>query len=333
MERKCRVALLTSGGDSPGMNAAIRAVTLACEQHHYECIGFYHGYNGLMDDQAVNLTSELVNPYLQQGGTLLKSARCKSMLLPEGPKQAANTLKKHNIDALIVIGGDGSFRGMQALSHHWSGQLIGLPGTIDNDLAHSDKTIGFATAVQTATEAIDKIRDTANAFERVFIVEVMGRHSGHIAFNVGLATGAESILSFENFDPEKAQAYVEKLAVQIQQQQNNKHSSFLIILAENLWPDGPSGLQQALKQTANIDSGVCILGHIQRGGSPVVEDRLLASKLGLAAVQAIAEKQHLVMLGEVGGNLIATPIENTIQDPKPVSMYWLNAHEEALKGF
>lgn len=333
MDKKLKIAVITSGGDSPGMNAAIRAITLACLQHHYQCLGFFHGYNGLLDEHYIELTDELVNSHLQHGGTLLKSARCKAMLEPEGPKQVANTLLKLDIDTLIVIGGDGSFRGMLAIAEHWDGQLIGLPGTIDNDLAYCDKTIGFATAVQTATDAIDKIRDTADAFERVFIVEVMGRHSGHIAFSVGLATGAEAILSFENFSEQHKTQLVETLSAQIKTQQQNKHSSFLIVLAENLWPGGASELQKALKQHSNIETGLCVLGHIQRGGSPVVEDRLLASRLGLAAVDLIHTKRNLVMLGEVAGTLTTTEIEKTVTDHKPVAQYWLDAHATTLKGF
>lgn len=333
MKKRPKVAVITSGGDAPGMNAAIRAITLACQQQNYQCLGFFHGYNGLLDDHCIELNDEIVNSHLQYGGTILKSARCKAMLDADGPKQVANTLLKHDIDSLIVIGGDGSFRGMLAIGQHWHGQLIGLPGTIDNDLSYCDKTIGFATAVQTASDAIDKIRDTANAFERVFIVEVMGRHSGHIAFSVGLATGAEAILSFENFKPTEQAQTLDKLSHQIKIQQQKKHSSFLIVLAENLWPGGAGELQNALKQHANIDTGVCILGHIQRGGSPVVEDRLLASKLGLAAVELVNSDRNLVMLGEISGEITATAIEKTVTEHKPVTSYWLNAHKHILKGF
>ncbi|MFC3031119.1 6-phosphofructokinase [Pseudoalteromonas fenneropenaei] len=330
--KRPKIAVLTSGGDAPGMNAAIRAITLACHSSGYSCIGFFHGYNGLIDDEWCELTPRLVNPTLQQGGTLLKSARCKAMLTSDGVKQAANTLYKHDIDALIVVGGDGSFRGMLELEKEWRGQLIGLPGTIDNDLAHCDATIGFATAVQTAASAIDKIRDTANAFERVFIVEVMGRHSGHIAFAVGLATGAEAILSFENCQPPQHDAILSELTTAITQQQQVRHGSYLIVCAENLWPGGASALQKALKERAAIDSAVCILGHIQRGGSPVVNDRLLASKLGLAAVEAVEQQQHMVMLGEIAGNVVATALNATVQDHKPVASFWLKAHRSALKG-
>ncbi|CCQ09816.1 6-phosphofructokinase [Pseudoalteromonas luteoviolacea B = ATCC 29581] len=333
MQKKLRIGVLTSGGDAPGMNAAVRAIVLACKIQNFTCMGFSHGYNGLLDDETSILTSRHVNDVLRQGGTVLRSARCKGMLTPDGPKQAANTLLKQDIDALIVIGGDGSFRGMLEIEKHWDGLLVGLPGTIDNDLAFCDKTIGFATAVQTACDAIDKIRDTANAFERVFIVEVMGRHSGHIAFHVGLATGAEAILSFENFDVASTQSIVDELSQQILKQQHDKHSSFLIVLAENLWPNGPEALKKALKVKANIESGICILGHIQRGGSPIAEDRLLASKLGLAAVDACINGSHRVMLGELNGEVIKTDLEQTIKQHKPVSPFWVTAHKNVLKGF
>ncbi|WP_125779138.1 ATP-dependent 6-phosphofructokinase [Pseudoalteromonas rubra] len=328
-----KIALLTSGGDAPGMNAAIRAIVHSCQHHQYECIGFFHGYNGLLNDEWQALTHADVGNILQFGGTILKSARCPAMCDPKGPKQAANTLRKHQIDALIVIGGDGSFRGLEALKAHWEGQVIGLPGTIDNDLAGSDNTIGFATAVTTATHAIDKIRDTANAFERVFIVEVMGRHSGHIAFNVGLATGAEAILSFENCDPSDTAPQLARLISQIQVQQQHNHDSFVIVLAENLWPGGPQALKAQLAEQAGIDSAVCVLGHIQRGGSPAPEDRLLATELGLEAVNAVSRNQDRIMIGKQGSTLQAVPLNGAINDAKPVNGRWVAAHEDVLTEY
>ncbi|MDK2596334.1 6-phosphofructokinase [Pseudoalteromonas obscura] len=312
-----RIALITSGGDAPGMNAAIRSIVLACHEQDIQCLGFFHGYNGLMHDEFKELTVDLVAPIIQFGGTILKSARCKEMHQNSGVEQVASTLTRHSIDALIVVGGDGSFRGMMALQPYWQGHLIGIPATIDNDLACTDKTIGFATAVSTATHAIDKIRDTANAFERVFIVEVMGRHSGHIAFNVGLATGAEAILSFENCDSKNLEQVQADLINQIQSQRQHNHSGFVIVLAENLWPGGPHGLQAALRETAHIESAVCVLGYIQRGGNPCPEDRILATELGIEAVRA-AKNRSGVMVGKVHGQISINCIIRATEQSKPV---------------
>lgn len=328
-----KIALLTSGGDAPGMNAAIRATVLACEFNNLTCVGFFHGYNGLIEDEAVVLSSTAVNNEIKNGGTLLKSARCPAMMNETGVKQACNTLLKHDIDALVVIGGDGSFHGLQAIKQYWNGQVIGLPGTIDNDLFGCDKTIGFATAVNTATQAIDKIRDTANAFDRVFIVEVMGRHSGHIAFQVGLSCGAESIFSFENYSNDTHDMLLSQLISQIKQQQQNRHASYVIVLAENLWPGSANALKEQLQAQGQIESAICILGHIQRGGDPVPEDRVLATQLGLAAVEAILNNEDNIMLGFVAGTLSKTTLQDAITIYKPVDEYLALAHQNALTHY
>ncbi|WP_448211660.1 6-phosphofructokinase [Colwellia sp. MEBiC06753] len=324
------VAVLTSGGDAPGMNAAIRSIVLACHHHQINCIGFYHGYNGLINQEFTQLTPNDVINIIQRGGTILKSARCPEMLSIDGVKQAANSLIKLKVDALIVIGGDGSFNGMLAIKDLWPGQLIGLPGTIDNDLDGTDYTIGFSTAINTAIEAIDKIRDTADAFDRVFVIELMGRHSGHIAFNVGVACGAEQIISFENFSPEHADAKLEAIIQDIKRHQVNHSHSYLIVVAENLWPGGVLTLSNALKQEQTIDSGTCILGHIQRGGSPVAKDRILATKLGIAAIDAFLKGQTDIMLGELKSEIIATALQDTIKHKKLVAEDLVSAHENIL---
>jgi len=328
-----KVALLTSGGDAPGMNAAIRAIVLNCEYNNLSCFGFYHGYNGLIEDHQLPLSSQLINAEIKNGGTLLKSARCPAMMTDTGVKQACNTLLKHEIDALIVIGGDGSFHGLLAIKAHWHGQVIGLPGTIDNDLYGCDKTIGFATAVNTATQAIDKIRDTANAFDRVFIVEVMGRHCGHIAFQVGLSCGAESIFSFENYSNEKHDIILEDLIEKIQKQQLNRHASYLIVLAENLWPGGANALQEQLKFQGNIESAICILGHTQRGGDPVPEDRVLATQLGLQAVDALIQGDDKIMLGLSAAQLTKTDLNKAVSINKPVGDELVSAHMGPLTHY
>ncbi|WP_448555165.1 6-phosphofructokinase [Thalassotalea montiporae] len=330
-EKPRKIGLLTSGGDAPGMNAAIRAIILAAAHHKLTCYGFHHGYNGLINQDYCILSPDNVTNIIHQGGTILKSARCPEMMTQTGIKQAVSCLIKENIDALIVIGGDGSFNGMLAIQDHWQGKLIGLPGTIDNDLDGTDFTIGFSTAINTAINAIDKIRDTADAFDRVFVVELMGRHSGHIAFNVGVACAAEQIISFENFDPLAQEAKLAEIIADIEQQKLNKAHSYLIVLAENLWPGGAHSLGEALKQQGNIDVGICVLGHIQRGGSPVAKDRILATKLGVAAIEAILLEKSSIMIGECESKITHTPLSKAIQHKKVVNDDLVSIHEDIFK--
>ena len=316
------------------MNAAIRAVVLAAHHHHIEVVGFYHGYNGLVCaeyiTQAKVLTLDDVNSVIHRGGTILKSARCDLMHKEEGVLLAANTLKDQNIDALIVIGGDGSFNGLIALQNHWQGQVIGIPGTIDNDLDGTDYTIGFSTAVNTGIEAIDKIRDTADAFERIFIVELMGRHSGHITFNVGIACAAEQVLSFENFSADNQKEKLVALASEIKAAQDNRHGSYIIVIAENLWQGGAFELAKQLKQQANIDCTACLLGHIQRGGSPVAKDRILATKMGVAAVQALISGESNIMIAEKNNAMCFVVLEDCVKHHKLVSKQLIDAQQNIL---
>ncbi|MEY8215631.1 MAG: ATP-dependent 6-phosphofructokinase [Colwellia sp.] len=329
-----RVGILTSGGDAPGMNAAIRAVVLSAHHYQIDVIGFFHGYNGLICSQYIDQTCQLtmndINNIIHRGGTILKSARCPKMLEEAGLIQAAKTLNDEKIDALIVIGGDGSFRGLLALKKYWQGQIIGIPATIDNDLDGSDFTIGFATAVNTGIEAIDKIRDTADAFERIFIVELMGRNSGHITFNVGIACAAEQILSFENVIIANKEKKLQQLANEIKNAQERRHGSYIIVIAENLWPGGATTLAKELNQAANIDCTACVLGHIQRGGSPVAKDRLLATKMGVAAIQAIISGENNIMIGEQHSAICYIPLEKTIKQRKKVSKQLVYAQENIL---
>lgn len=329
-----RIAILTSGGDAPGMNAAIRAVVLAAHHYQIDVIGFFHGYNGLICDESIAEAKLIglshVNSIIHRGGTFLKSARCEQMLTEDGLKQAAKTLEEKDIDALIVVGGDGSFNGLLALKGYWQGQLIGIPGTIDNDLDGTDFTIGFATAVNTAIEAIDKIRDTADAFERIFLVELMGRHSGHITFNVGIACGAEQVLSFENFSLAEQENKLKKLAIEIKSAQQSRHSSYIIVMAENLWPGGAIELAKKLTELANIECTACVLGHIQRGGSPVPKDRLLATKMGVAAVQAIVAGENHIMIGEQNSATCYITLEQAVKHRKVVSQQLIDAQTNIL---
>ncbi len=332
---KCkRIGILTSGGDAPGMNAAIRAVVLAAHHYHIDVIGFYHGYNGLICAESISQAKLIklsdINSVIHRGGTFLKSARCEQMLTEDGLEQAVKTLTKENIDALIVVGGDGSFNGLLALKDYWQGQLIGIPGTIDNDLDGTDFTIGFATAVNTAIDAIDKIRDTADAFERIFIVELMGRHSGHITFNVGIACGAEQVLSFENFSAAEQESKLKSLASEIKNAQQNRHSSYIIVIAENLWPGGAIELAKNLTESAGIDCTACVLGHIQRGGSPVPKDRLLATKMGVAAVQAIITGENHIMIAEQNSGTCYVALEQAVKHRKKVSHQLIDAQTNIL---
>lgn len=329
-----RIGILTSGGDAPGMNSAIRAIVIAAHHYKIEVLGFFSGFNGLIDDNSKVLTHDDVTNIIHKGGTILKSARCPAMQTELGIAQAATTLMKEKLTALIVIGGDGSFNGIIALQKQWSGQLIGVPATIDNDIDGTDFTIGFSTAVNTAIEAIDKIRDTAEAFERIFIVELMGRNSGHIAFNVGIACAAEQIISFENFATKNQNASEERklslLAKEIKHAQTNRHASYIIVLSENLWQGGASALAQQLKATANIDATACILGHIQRGGSPVAKDRILATKLGVAAVQAIVAGKYNIMVAEQANAIAHISLATAVLQHKKVSENLIQAQENIL---
>lgn len=337
-----RIAVLTSGGDAPGMNASIRALVLAAHKYHIDVIGFAHGYNGLISqctEQCLNhcrctpsrlLTIADVNGIIHRGGTILKSARCAEMKTDEGLQKAAAKLQSENIDALVVVGGDGSFNGLIALQQYWQGQVVGLPGTIDNDLDGTDLTIGFSTAINTALEAVDKIRDTADAFERVFIVELMGRHSGHITFNVGIACAAEQVLSFENFSEGDEQTKLQKLADNIKVAQQNRHESYIIVIAENLWKGGAMALAEQLTIASGIDCTACILGHIQRGGSPVAKDRLLGTKMGVAAVQAILEARTNIMVGEQNSAITYVDLEQAIKHKKLVNSSLIDAQENIL---
>ena len=329
-----RIALLTSGGDAPGMNAAIRSVVLAAHHYHIEVIGFYHGYNGLVCEEYIGMAESLslikVNGIIHFGGTILKSARCPLMLEEKGLKLAADTLRAKNIDALVVIGRDGSFSGLLALKQYWSGQMIGVPGTIDNDLDGTDYTIGFATAVNTGIEAIDKIRDTADAFERIFIVELMGRHCGHITFNVGIACAAEQVLSFENFNANEQSLKLQHLAAEITTAKKNRHSSYIIVIAENLWPGGAAELAKQLHLQADIECTPCILGHIQRGGSPIAKDRILATKMGVAAVQALIDGKSNVMVAEQNNAMHFIELAEAIKHKKVVSKQLIDAQQDIL---
>ena len=315
-----RLGILTSGGDAPGMNAAIRAIVLTAAAYNIDVIGFHHGFNGLLDDDYQTLLPQHVQNIIQHGGTILKSARCKALHTTEGAKQAAQALERLQLDALIIIGGDGSFRGALAIAEHYQGQIIGVPGTIDNDVDGTDYTIGFATAIDTALDAIDKIRDTADAFERIFLIELMGRHSGYITLSAGIAGGAEQIIcpEFGALQPDNLKALIEPVK---RAQLLRGKSSYIIVVAENSYPGGTTALAEALSKALGIECRACILGHIQRGGSPVGADRILATKLGAYAVEQLMQGAHLMMAGEINQQAVLYPLSETGAKQKQIDPY------------
>lgn len=323
-----KIGLLTSGGDAPGMNAAIRAVVMTAAAQSIEVIGFQHGFNGIFSNEFQQLHRAQVLHIIQQGGTILKSARCKQLEQPNGPEQAAELLHKNGIEALIVIGGDGSFRGCQAIAPFYHGQIVGIPGTIDNDVDGTDFTIGFATALNTALDAIDKIRDTADAFERIFLIEVMGRHTGYLALAAGIASGAEQIIC-----PEYGDVDIVDLQQDIQQlQQQFGRSSYIIVIAETMYPSGATALAAELTQVSGIECRACVLGHLQRGGSPVGSDRILATKLGAFAVeQLLLGNAHLMMAGEQAGQAVLFPLSLTGDKKKQADRYLLEWQQRMLQ--
>ena len=329
LERPRRVGVLTSGGDAPGMNAAIRAITRTALGEGLEVIGFYRGYDGVVNKLYVELDRRSVANIVQRGGTMLRSARCEVFMTPEGRDQAAANLRELGIDVLFVIGGDGSLTGANALRKHGDGQVIGIPGTIDNDLDGTDFTIGYFTALDTALQAIDKVRDTADAFERVFLIEVMGRMAGFIALGVGIGCGAEEVLVPEQeFD-------LRNLIGRIQATKETGKLSCIIIVAEGIVHRGVRSidgritihdttmLAKEIQTYTGLDSRAVILGHIQRGGNPAALDRILASTLGAFAVEQALAGASEIMVGVQARQLCAVPLKETWKDHKPLDEFQL----------
>ena len=301
------IAVLTSGGDAPGMNAAIRAVTRTALYYGKKVFGVYRGYEGMIENDIVELNTTSVKHILALGGTFLKSARSQEFRTPEGRAKAAKNLKDRNIDALVVIGGDGSFTGALKLAEEHGINVIGVPGTIDNDLFGTDYTIGYDTATNTVIESVDKIRDTASSHSRLFLVEVMGRDTGYIAASTGLATGALSIIL-----PEKNNTY-EELFGDLRSAQANKKTSNIIMVAEGNHLGDIFEIATAVrKEFPSIDVKVTTLGHTQRGGSPSTNDRILASVLGHYAIKGLMEGQEKVMSGMINQKVVFTPLGDAI---------------------
>ncbi len=308
-----KIGVLTSGGDAPGMNAAIRAAVRAGFYYNLEMYGIYRGYEGMIQNDIKKLDSNHITHVLERGGTFLKSARSEEFKTAEGRKKAHTNLRNHGIDALIVIGGDGSLTGAHLFYQEYGIPSIGLPGTIDNDLSGTDFTIGFDTACNTAIEAIDKIRNTATSHDRLFFVEVMGRDAGFIAINAGIGSAAAAILIPENKTP------IESLVEKLKSRTKAMKTSNIVIVAEG----GKSGSAQEIadkvkKHLPYYDIKVTILGHLQRGGAPTSFDRLLASKLGVAAVEGLMQGKYDVMAGLINHKVVFTPIVKAIVDDKKV---------------
>ncbi len=308
-----RIGVFTSGGDAPGMNAAIRAVVRAGIYNELEVIGIRHGYHGMINGQFQIMKSHHVSNIIQRGGTILKTARSTEFRTPEGRKKAYEQLKKAEIDALVAIGGDGTFTGARLLSEEHGVSIIGVPGTIDNDLYGTDCTIGYDTALNTVVEAVDKIRDTASAHNRLFFIEVMGRDAGFIALRSGIASGAEAIVIPE------VKTSVEKLREYLATGNKRKKTSGLVIVAEG---DGGGAYEIARKfeeEYKDYEVKVTVLGHIQRGGPPSCFDRVTASRLGVAAVEALIDDQKSIMVGIVNNQIVHVPFNKAIKNEKPIN--------------
>jgi len=302
-----KIAVFTSGGDSPGMNACIRAVVRTASYYNLEVVGIMHGYEGLIRNEFIPLGTKSVANIIQRGGTVLKTARSKRFLTLEGREKSVENLIKHEIGGVVAIGGDGTFRGALALSEICTIPIVGCPGTIDNDLAGTDFTIGYDTAINTVVEAVDKIRDTAESHDRLFFVEVMGRDAGLIALRSGIGVGAECILMPET------KTDIEDLIKRLEGGRKSK-SSKIIIVAEGDEAGGAFTIaEQVKKRLPDYDTRVTILGHIQRGGNPSAMDRVNSSRMGFAAVEALLAGKSNVMVGIINKKISYTPFANAVK--------------------
>ncbi|MGC6422580.1 MAG: 6-phosphofructokinase [Flavobacteriaceae bacterium] len=304
-----KIGVLTSGGDAPGMNAAIRAVVRTAIFYDLECIAIYQGYQGLIEGTLEPMTARSVNNIVNKGGTFLKSARCLEFRTPEGRKKAFETVQKNQLDALVVIGGDGSFTGAMIFQKEFDIPVIGIPGTIDNDISGTQFTLGYDTALNTVIEAIDKIRDTASSHNRLFFVEVMGRDAGHIALNAGVGAGAEEILI-----PEEDMG-LERLLDSLKKSEKSGKSSSIVVVAEGD-KTGDNVFEIASYVEKNMpyyDVRVSVLGHMQRGGTPSCFDRVLASRMGVFAVESLREGASNAMVGIENDNMVLFPLEKAIK--------------------
>ncbi len=318
-----KIAVFTSGGDSPGMNAAIRSVVRTSAYHNIECVGIYRGYEGLMEGDFVSLTARNVKGIINKGGTILKTARSEEFRTKEGREKAYKNLKEANIDAFVVIGGDGSFTGAMIFNQEFNFPVMGIPGTIDNDIFGTSHTLGFDTALNTVVDAIDKIRDTASSHNRLFFIEVMGRDVGHIALNVGIAGGAEEILI-----PEEDLG-LDRLVESLNKSRKSGKSSSIVVVAEgdkigkNIFE-----LKDYVDENMDgYDVRVSVLGHMQRGGAPSCFDRVLASRMGVKAVESLLEGQTNYMVGLLNNKIKLTPLENAIKGKSKINLELLRVSD------
>ena len=321
MARIKTIGVLTSGGDAPGMNAAIRAVTRAAIYNGWAVKGILKGYEGLIHNEVKDFTTESVSGTINRGGTILRTARSKEFMTEEGRAKAYETIKANAIDALIVIGGNGSLAGAQLFAQEYDIPVVGLPGTIDNDLYGTDTTIGYDTALNTIMDCVDKIRDTANSHNRIFFVEVMGRDAGFLAQNAAIATGAEAAIIPED------RTDVDQLATFIGRGVRKSKNSSIVLVSESK-KDGTGGAQyyadRLLKEYPEYEARVTILGHLQRGGSPTAQDRILFSRLGVAAIEALKDGQRNIMIGVKDDKIVYVPINKAIHIDKPIDKELIN---------
>lgn len=318
-----KVGVLTSGGDSPGMNAAIRSVVRTCAYHNIACVGIYRGYQGMIEGDFLEMGARTVHNIINKGGTILKSARSKEFRTPEGRKKAYDQLVKEGVDALVVIGGDGSFTGAEIFNKEYGFPVMGIPGTIDNDIFGTSHTLGYDTALNTVVECIDKIRDTASSHNRLFFVEVMGRDAGHIALNAGIGGGAEEILIPE------AELGLERLLDSLKKSKASGKSSSIVVIAEGD-KIGKNVFELKDYVDANLpeyEIRVSVLGHMQRGGAPSCYDRVLASRLGVKAVESLLEGKSNLMVGIVNDNVALTPLEQAIKGHTEIDRELLRVSE------
>lgn len=314
MEYKIKtIGVLTSGGDAPGMNAALRAVTRAAISNGISVKAIYRGYKGLIEGEVKEFTTQDVSGIIQRGGTIIKTARCPEFKTVEGRQQAFETIKREKIDALIVIGGDGSFTGGRLLAQEYNIPVIGLPGTIDNDLWGTDVSIGYDTALNTIMHCVDTLRDTATSHERVFLVEVMGRDAGFLTLNAAIAAGAEAAII-----PERA-TILEQIEMAIGQGRRKDKNSSIVLVQEHAIEGGAQAVAKMVEAAhPEYSTRVTILGHLQRGGSPTANDRILASRMGIAAIQALLEEQRSIMIGVQNDEIVYVPLSKAIKEKKDI---------------
>ena len=305
------IGILTSGGDAPGMNAAIRAVTRSGICNGFNIKGIYRGYDGLINDEVVDFTTENVSGIIMSGGTILKTARSKEFMTPEGKAKAYATLQKEGIDALVVIGGNGSLTGAMDFARAYDVCCVGLPGTIDNDLYGTDSTIGYDTTMNTIVECVDRIRDTAQSHERIFFIEVMGRDAGFLAQNSAIASGAEAAIIPEDSTD------VDQLAQFMERGIRKSKRSCIVIVSESPKCGALYYAERVRNEFPQYDVRVSILGHLQRGGRPSAHDRILASRTGVGAIQAIMQGQRNVMVGVRNNEIVYVPLSEAIRSDKP----------------